>query len=297
MAIGATFAAGGCLVLQRYFVPGEALKLMALEKVTLPLAWPHQWARLVSDPAYEKADLGSLHYVGETSPLRQHPTVNTDWNEPASAYGTTETLTLVTVYSSGSSVELQQGNHGPALPGNSIRIIDALSGELVPLGESGEIAVKGPTLMMGYLKTVQEKVFDEDGYFRTGDGGFIDEQGRLHWLGRLNDIIKTGGANVSPLEIDAVLMEYPGVRVAKTVGVAHETLGEMVVACVVPAPEAQLQEAPIIAFVSGRLSNYKVPRRILFALESDLAMTGTNKVKLADLRAWATRQLAEPKRA
>ena len=104
-------------------------------------------------------------------------------------------------------------------PGNTIRIVDPLTGAVLPRGQSGEIAVKGPTLMLGYLRVPPENVFDEDGFFHSGDGGFVDDQGRLHWHGRLNDIIKTGGANVSPLEVDAVLASCPGVKIAATVGV------------------------------------------------------------------------------
>jgi fatty-acyl-CoA synthase len=293
MGMGATFAVGGSLVLQRYFVPGEALQLMSAEKVTYPMAWPHQWARLEADPLYLTVDLSTLRYVGETSPLRRHPTVHTDWNEPMSAYGNSETLTLSAAHPSGTAAQIREGNHGFPLPGNTLRIVDPLTGSLLPLGETGEIAVKGPTLMLGYLKAPSEVVFDEDGFFRTGDGGFIDESGCLHWHGRLNDIIKTGGANVSPLEIDAVLAEYPGVKVAKTVGVPHETLGEMVVACVVAHTDAVLLEAALREFVGGRLSSYKVPRRVLFLLESDLSFTGTNKVKLEALRELAVAKLRQ----
>ena len=292
MAIGTTFAAGGCLVLQRSFVPGESLRLMQLERVTLPLAWPHQWAALAADPTYREVDLGTLRYVGETSPLRAHPSVKTDWQEPMSAYGNTETLTLTTVHPSGTPPEVVKGNHGVPLPGNTIRIVDPLSGRVLPRGEPGEIAVKGPTLMLGYLRVAAEDTFDAEGFFRTGDGGFTDERGQLHWQGRLNDIIKTGGANVSPLEIDAVLRECPGVKIGATVGVPHDTLGEMVVACVVREDRAVLDEALVRAFVSQRLSSYKVPRRVLFLDESDLTLTGSNKVKTAPLRELAARQLA-----
>jgi hypothetical protein len=105
MALGTTFAAGGCLVLQRYFAPGESLKLMQSERVSLPIAWPHQWAQLVGDPSYREVDLSSLRYVGETSPLRAHPTVQSNWQEPVSAYGNTETLTLNTAHPSGTPAE------------------------------------------------------------------------------------------------------------------------------------------------------------------------------------------------
>jgi fatty-acyl-CoA synthase len=292
MALGTTFAAGGCLVLQRAFAPGEALKLMQAERVTLPLAWPHQWARLVEDPTYRDTDLSSLRYVGETSPLGAHPTVRTSWQEPVSAYGNTETFTLNSAHKSGTKPEVAQGNHGFALGGNTIRIVDPLTGKLLERPAVGEIAVRGPTLMLGYLRVPAEDTFDDAGFFRTGDSGFLDEQGRLHWLGRLNDIIKTGGANVSPLEIDAVLLECPGVKIAATVGVPHDTLGEIVVACVVPDPGAAVDEQRVRSFVSERLSSYKVPRRVVFVQETDLTLTGSNKVKTAPLRELAAQRLA-----
>ena len=293
MAIGATFAAGGCLVLQRYFNPGEALRLMQDERVSLPLAWPHQWAKLADDPAYAATDLSALRFIGEASPLRTHPTVDCDWQEPVSAYGNTETLTLSTAYPSGTPTALCTGNHGVPLPGNTIRIVDPLTGQVLPRGATGEIAVKGPTLMLGYLRIAPETVFDAEGFFRTGDGGFVDEEGRLHWHGRLNDIIKTGGANVSPVEIDAVLAECPGVKVAATVGIPHATLGEMVVACIVRDDDAVLQESAVLAYAAKRLSSYKVPRRVLFVAESELTLTGSNKVKKGPLRDLAIRYLAE----
>lgn len=290
-AMGNTLSAGGCLVLQRFFDPGEALKLMQIERVSYPVAWPHQWARLTEDPAWNEVDLSSLRYVGE-NPMRTHPTVKTQWQEPWSCYGNTETLTLNTAHYSGTPREISDGNHGFPLHGNTIRIVDPLTGKVLARNEAGEIAVKGPTLMLGYLRLAAEETFDDEGFFRTGDGGFVDDEGRLHWQGRLNDIIKTGGANVSPLEIDAVLAECPGVKVGATVGVPHDTLGEMVVACVVRESGAPVDEAAVRAFVAKRLSSYKVPRRVLFLEESDLSLTASNKVKTAPLRELAARRLA-----
>jgi fatty-acyl-CoA synthase len=292
MALGATFGAGGCLVLQSAYLAAEALRLMQAERVSLPLAWPHQWGRLVEDPTYKDTDLSALRYVGETSPLRAHPTVHSNWQEPVSAYGSTETFTLVTVHPSGTPPAIAEGNNGLPLPGNTIRIVDPLSGEVLPRGQAGEIAVKGPTLMLGYLGLPAEETFDTEGYFRTGDGGFVDAQGQLHWQGRLNDIIKTGGANVSPLEINAVLEQYPGIKMAATVGVPHDTLGEMVVACVVPHQGAGLDETAVRGFAAKHLSSYKVPRRVLFLEESDLQLSASNKVKTAQLRELAARRLA-----
>ena len=292
MAVGGTFAAGGCLVLQRIFVGSEALRLFQQERVSKLLAWPHQWARLTEDPGYQSADLGSLHYVPMSSPLRTHPTVKTDWEEPLAAYGNTETLSINTIIPAGQPPEAYKGNHGLPLPGNTIRIVDPLTGAVLARGESGEIAVKGPTLMLGYLRIPPENVFDDAGFFHTGDGGSVDEQGRLHWQGRLNDIVKTGGANVSPLEIDAVLVKCPGVKIVATVGIPHDTLGEMVVACVVCDSGATLDERAVRAFAAQSLSSYKVPRRVLFLAESEVALTGSNKVKTAALRELVAKRLA-----
>jgi fatty-acyl-CoA synthase len=292
MAVGGTFAAGGCLVLQRLFVAGEALRLMQDERVSKLLAWPHQWARLVEDPLYGSVNLSALHYVPLSSPLRTHPTVKTDWHEPLSAFGSTETLSISTIFPSGTPREIYEGNHGLPCPGNTIRIVDPLTGAVLACGESGEIAVKGPTLMLGYLRVPPENVFDEDGFFHSGDGGFVDDEGRLHWHGRLNDIIKTGGANVSPLEVDAVLAGCPGVKIAATVGVPHDTLGELVVACIVPESGADLDESAIRAFAASSLSSYKVPRRVVFLAEAEVALTGSNKVKTAALREVVAQRLA-----
>jgi acyl-CoA synthetase (AMP-forming)/AMP-acid ligase II len=292
MAVGATFAAGGCLVLQRFFAPGESLRLMQAERVSLPLAWPHQWAQLEAESVYREVDLSSLRYVGEASPLRAHPTVKSTWQEPVSSYGNTEMFTMSTVYPSGTPASVAAGTHGVPLPGNTVRVVDPGTGRLLERGETGEIAVKGPTLMLGYLRVAREDTFDDQGFFRTGDCGFVDDEGRLHWHGRLSDIIKTGGANVSPLEIDAVLAGCPGVKIAATVGIPHATLGELVVACIVLEAGASLNESDVRAFVSKSLSSYKVPRRVLFLQETDLTLTGSNKVKTAPLREFAARRLA-----
>ena len=159
--------------------------------------------------------------------------------------------------------------------------------------QRGEIAVKGPTLMLGYVGVPIDETLDAEGFFHTGDGGHVDERGSLYWEGRLSDIIKTGGANVSPLEVDAVLRTYPGVKIAQTVGVPHETLGEIVVACAVPHDGAALDEAAIRNFLRERLASYKVPRRVLLFREEELSLTGSAKVKSGALRDLAAKRLGD----
>jgi fatty-acyl-CoA synthase len=293
MALGGTLSSGGTLLLQRWFDAAEALVLMEAEKATMPLAWPHQWAQLAAAPNYESVDLSAMRYLDKTMLLARHPSVRTEWLEPGQAYGNTETFTLISVFKAGTAPEVHQNSHGLPTAGSTLKIVDPLSGETVPLGERGEIAVKGPTLMLGYVGIPLDQSLDDEGFLRTNDGGYIDADGRLFWEGRLNDIIKTGGANVSPLEIDAVIRDHPDVKLTQTVGVPDELLGELVVACIVPREGVTLSEDEIKVFAKEKLASYKVPRRVLFFAEKDLETTGSAKVKTAELRKLASDRLAE----
>jgi len=116
MALGATLSAGGSLVLQPTFEPAEALKLMQLEKVSLPVAWPHQWAQLRALPDWEGADLSSFHYVQSPRQTGPQASISTDWTEPRWTYGNTETFTITTCYPSGTPPEVAAlWGRGPCL--------------------------------------------------------------------------------------------------------------------------------------------------------------------------------------
>ena len=290
-ALGGSLSNGGAVILQRWFDPEEALSLMEREKASMLVAWPHQWAQLIAAPNYASVDLSSLHYIDRDTPIAQHPTVKTDWKESAQAYGNTETFTLISVWPAGTPPELTGKSHGVPTAGATIKVIDPFTGVTKPLGERGEIAVKGPTLMLGYLGTPLDETLDGEGFLRTSDGGYIDEQGRLFWEGRLNDIIKTGGANVSPLEIDDVIRNLDGVKLSQTVGVPDDLLGELVVTCVVRFAGATVSEDAVKAHAKLSLASYKVPRRVLFFAENELTTTGNNKIITADLRKLATGRL------
>ena len=291
MGIGGTFSVGGTLVLQPTFQPDEALSIMEAQRVSYIFAWPHQWAQLVDAKNWLDVDLSALKYIDASSPLSNHPTVSSDWIDATHAYGNTETFTLSSVFPANTPKAVSADSHGKPVAGNIFKIMDPLTGEIVPLGERGEIAVKGPTLMLGYIGIPNDEVLDEDGFFHTGDGGFFDEEGRLHWEGRLNDIIKTGGANVSPVEIDTVIAQCPGVKITKTVGIPDELLGELVVACIVPLEGVELTEATVRSFAKEQLASFKVPRRILFFAEDELEYTGSAKVKSTQLQTLASKRL------
>lgn len=293
MALGGTLTSGGSLILQRWFDAEEALKLMEVEKATFLNAWPHQWAQIEAAPNYASVDLSSMHYIDAMTPIARHPTISTTWREPAQAYGNTETFTLISVYPANTPDAITAKSHGLPTAGSTLKIVDPMTGVTMPLGERGEIAMKGPTLMLGYLGIPLDQSLDAEGFLRSGDGGYIDAEGRLFWEGRLNDIIKTGGANVSPIEIDETIRKLPGVKVSQTVGVPDELLGELVVGCIVPHAGAVLTEETVKAFAKETLASYKVPRRVLFFAEDDLKTTGSAKIKTADLRKLAQERLAQ----
>ena len=291
MVLGSTLASGGTLVLQSTFDAAEALDLMEAERVNFPFAWPHQWAQLESAPNWARVDLSSVRFADFKTPIAHHPTVSGEWHEPGHAYGNTETFTITTGYPANTPPEVHADSFGVALPGVTLKIADPLTGDIVPRGEPGEIRVKGPTLMLGYIGIPLDETLDSEGFFPTGDGGYLDDTGRLYWQGRLTDIIKTGGANVSPREVDEALMEHSGVKVAQTVGIPHETLGEVVVSCVVPHDGAALDTGQLVAFLRERLASYKVPRHVLFFREDEVALTGNAKIKAGELRELAAKRL------
>jgi fatty-acyl-CoA synthase len=283
MVVGGTFSSGGTLVLQPVFEAAEALALMQAERVSFALAWPHQWAKLEAAPNWHRVDLSSLRYFKSDARVARHPTVESAWQQPPS-YGATETLTISTAFAASTPPEVVVESHGEPLPGNTLKIVDPETGAVLPRGASGEIAVKGPTLMLGYLGIPREEALDEEGFFHSGDRGHVDASGRLFWEGRLSEVIKTGGANVSPGEVDAVLADHEGVKFSQTIGVPDELLGERVVSCVVAHDGQALEEEAIRAFARERLASYKVPRRVLFFREDELELTGSHKVKTGALR-------------
>lgn len=294
MVMGATLAAGGCIVLQEHFEPGDALHLLERERVTSPHAWAHQLAELEDHPDWTRVDLSSIRHCEAFTSFGRHPSVHVEdaWS-PRAAYGLSETCTIISSLPVDTPREIRELSQGAILPGNLVRIVDRESGE-VPLSVDaiGEITVKGPTLMLGYVKKPPEECFDEDGFFHTGDAGYVDGEGYLHWTGRMTDMIKTGGANVSPVEIEETLLRHPGLKAALAVGVPDAKLGEMVVLCAVAHDGVSIDDDDIRSFLRGRVASYKIPRRVLFFDEDELSLTGNAKIRSDELRKLAMRRLS-----
>jgi len=291
MSLGASLAAGARLVLQETFDAGQALDAIEAEGVTAVFAWPHQEKAMAEHPAAAGRDLSTVRKLEFSSPLAAVVGLEKDEWGTYGSYGMSETFTLASSLPASTAAELRRATSGRPLPGMSLRIVDIESGLLQDPREKGEIAVKGVTLMRGYYKVEPERSLDADGFFRTQDGGSFDAEGYLHWTGRLSNLIKTGGANVSPLEIESALESYPGMRVGLAVGVPHPVLGEVIVLCAVPMDGATLDRDEIRSHLRGKLASYKVPRCILFFEEEALSLTGNQKIQVGPLREAALARL------
>jgi fatty-acyl-CoA synthase len=289
----APLAMGSCLVMQEWFDAQAALEQIESERVTTVFVAPHQEAAIADLPDARNRDLSSLRKLTRpSSPLR--PLAGIDEHEwTACAYGMSETLTYATSTPADTMWEERGGVHGKPMPGLELRIVDDDGAEL-PLGATGEICVRGVTLMEGYYKVPREEVFDRDGFFHTGDEGTLFPDGTLRYSGRRSAMIKTGGANVSPIELEEELAGWDRIGLAMAVGVPHPTLGEAVVLCVTKRTDEELAEDEIRDYLKGRVASYKVPRRVLFVEESELTFTSSEaKVRLESLQQLAAMRLVE----
>jgi long-chain acyl-CoA synthetase len=204
-------------------------------------------------------------------------------------YGLTETT--------GGVVQLDPEDHDPdgprehllrsagrPRPWMELRIADPVSGRELPPGAVGEVWMRGPNVMAGYANRPEETAaaLTPDGWLRTGDGGFLDQEGYLFVTDRIKDMIVTGGENVYPIEVEEALSHHPAVAEVAVIGVPDERWGEAVTALVVPRPGAATSGADLVAFARERLAGYKLPRSIHFV--DDLPRTPSGKVLKHELR-------------
>lgn len=293
-AVGSTLAAGGCWVAQESFDAATALALMSRERVTEPYTLPHQTVALAERPEWATTDLSALRCVYGKSAYARHPSVtgDTGWIMPV-GYGLSETCSFVCSHPSDTPREVAKVGSGRLLPGVRLRVVDPETGRPLPAGAEGELAVAGPTRMLGYLGRPAAETFDADGFFHTGDAGRIDADGLVHFAGRRTEMIKTGGANVSPAEVEVALRACPEVKLSRIIGVPDARLDELVVACIVPADGADPTEDDIRTFLRDRVAPYKVPKRVLFFADGEMPMTtSATKVRDAELLALVSDRLA-----
>jgi acyl-CoA synthetase (AMP-forming)/AMP-acid ligase II len=276
--------ADACLYCQDVFEPGRTLDLIERERITQVAGWPHFGKAMADHPSFAARDLSSIR-TGNLYDLLPASARPPDPELRSNSLGMTETCGPHTYGRMDTDLpEKLRGSFGQAVPGAMHKIADPETGRTLGPGEFGEICVRGHSVMQGLYKVERHDAFDADGYYHTGDAGFFDAEGHLFFKGRLGEMIKTGGANVAPREIELLLAAMPEILAGHVVGLPHPTRGETVAAAVVLREGAALDAATLLARLKDQLSAYKLPRHVVFVSAAEIPMTDSGKLDRRKLR-------------
>jgi acyl-CoA synthetase (AMP-forming)/AMP-acid ligase II len=285
--------AGALLICEESFEPGETLLLLERERATIVAGWPHMAKAMMDHPSFRQRDLSSVR-SGNLYALLPEGVRPRDPELRSNSLGMTETGGPHTIDRMDVDLpERLRSSFGHPVPGLEHKIVDPETGQILPPGSSGEICVRGYPLMQGLHKVEREDVFDRDGFYHTGDGGYFDADGVLFFQGRLGDLIKTAGANVSPREVELSIEAFPEVQSAFVVGVPDPVRGQNVAAAVVLDSGQKLGVEELRERLRTDLSAYKIPRQVLFAPKAELPFTDSGKIDKRRLAELLVRRLRE----
>jgi fatty-acyl-CoA synthase len=283
-----SFLSGASQVLMDVFNGEQALRLIQEHRVTVIHGFEAHFADLLAAQARAHLDIGSLRIASfatgadSARPLAQR--VQDELCPTCSSYGLTEMWGGITISPPDSTLSQRCEGSGLAQPGIDIRIVDPHGGKILPANAVGEIQVRGYSCLIGYHAdpNATAAAMDADGWFSTGDAGLLREDGHLRYIARYKDMLKVGGENVAPAEIEELLCSMPGVMAAVVVGQPDDRLQEVPVAFVVGAIQGCPTEQQIIGAFQGRIARFKIPARVVFV--DELPMTSTGKVQKEVLR-------------
>jgi fatty-acyl-CoA synthase len=289
-----TFAFGACLVFQDAFRAEEAFELLCAEQCTVVHAVDVQIRELVRF-AHERPGIvperrGTIAFMaGLDEALAREMTATLGLQRFVHPYGMTETNPMVLRNHPDDPFEVRLRPGGRPAPLAQVRVVDTETGKEMETDVPGEIEVRGETVMKGYYRDpgATAAAF-RDGWFRTGDQGVRTQEGYVFYLGRLKDMLKIGGFNVAPQEVEAFLRSHAGVDDVAVTGLPDARLGEVVVAFVKPRVGPPVDEAAILNFCRGRIANFKIPQHVVMVdeLPYHIAANGS-KLKRDVVRAWA----------
>ena len=278
-ALVAAMHAGATLVFEEQFEPGATLGLIERERITQVLGWPHMAKALVDHPTFPERDLSSLRAGTFAALLPQSQQVDAEVPR-ANSLGMTETLGPHTFDARGNVLPPgKEGSFGPSVPGVEHKVVDPVTLQDQPVGASGELWLRGYPLMLGLHKRERSETFTPDGWYRTGDGGHLDDDGHFYFTGRTGDLIKSAGMNITPRDVELALEALPEVVMAFVTGIDHPDRGQDVVAAVALRPGDTLDEDEARKRVKEAIASYKVPRRIaVFADQTELPWLDSGKI-------------------
>jgi len=283
--LGPIFTAGGTIVLHRKFDPAEIWRTIERERATVVLGVPTIWKLLAEAPEFATCDLSSLRCLysgGAPLPTWIAETYQRRGLVFKQGFGMTEVGVNCFSMTIGESVR-KLGSIGKPMMHTEVRLVDG-EGREVADGEVGEMWFRGPHVSLGYWQRpdATAESYVEGGWFRSGDLARRDAEGFFYVAGRAKEMIISGGVNIFPAEIEAELLQHPGVRDAAVVGVEDPTWGEVGIAFVVPLASGSAEPDDLVAFLSERLARFKLPKEIVH--REALPRTPYGKVVKGELR-------------
>ena len=286
---------GARQILTETFDPEEVLALMAQERPTILHGFDTHFKDLME--ALERSPRGpwrirtGICASGMSSSVPVARRARHVFGPLVSGYGMSEFGAGASLSALDSTEEQCVEASGYPAPGYEIKVVDPTTGRDRPGGTPGEILVRSSMTMQGYYKRPEEtaKTIDAEGWVHTGDMGLIRPDGHLRFLGRYKDMLKIGGENVDPMEVEAFLMGHPAINLAAVVAFPDARLSEVGVAFVRLEAGQKLSEAEVVEYCRGKIASFKIPRHVIFV--TDFPMTGSGKIQKAKLREEALGQL------
>jgi fatty-acyl-CoA synthase len=268
------------IVLQDQFDPAEALKLIDRHGCTAFCGTPNIVHAIFQHPDRGDYNLSSLcKGVAPGSPDATRELIEQYLPLACHCYGLTESYGFATVNDAADPIDKRCFTEGRALPGTELVIVDPATGALLGAGETGEVRLKGHVMRGYYNQSLADTdSLDANGFFKTGDLGQLDDDGYLVFKGRLKEMLKTGGINVSPIEVEEVLRLHPGIREALVIGLPDPVAGEAVAAILILEDGTTLTHEQVRAHCRATLAAYKVPQKTLFTTMDRIPLTSTSKI-------------------
>ena len=282
----ACFDAGAAMLSMNRVEAGAALEMLERERATIAFpAFPTVTNDLISHPRFAKTDLSRLRRINNVAPLEMLRRFQDAFPGAVQtgAYGLTEVCGVISYNHPEEDLESRLTTCGAPFDGVEVKIVDADSLQPLPVGERGEIWVRGYSVFGGYHKSPEKNAESfVDGWFRTGDLCSLDENNRIRYHGRIKDMLKVGGENVAAVEIESFLASHPAVKLAVVIGVPDARLLEVAAAFIELQPGAQATERDILDFCRGRIASFKAPRHVRFVREWPMSSTKVQKFKLRE---------------
>jgi len=291
LSLLAALTTGACLLSSSHFDPGVALQVLSDERCAFTSGNDTMFLMILGHPDFGRRPLRIRGGWVSCGPEVSRKIIDRmGMTGLCHAYGLSEASPNVSMSRRDDDVQKRIEGWGHVLDGVEVRIVDTTSGQLLPPGRTGEIQVRGWSVMKGYYKMPEQtaKAIDTDGWLHTGDLGAMDDDGRLRFLTRIKDVFRVGGENVAPAEVEDVLHQHPAVKQAQVVGVPDARLVEVPAAYVILKEGEHATPEEIVAWSKARMANFRVPRyvRIVDSFEH-IGMTGSAKVQKNKLRAQA----------